>query len=63
MCTIAAAKVQRNYNCYNVYFNECLHFNECLQKNGRTKQMNVSCPAEWNNRMVGVTILSQPSYC
>ena len=24
MCTIADAKVQRNYNCYNVYFNECL---------------------------------------
>ena len=24
MCTIAGAKVQRNYNCYNVYFNECL---------------------------------------
>ena len=25
MCTIAGAKVQLNYNCYNVYFNECLH--------------------------------------
>ena len=25
MRTIATAKVQRNYNCYNVYFNECLH--------------------------------------
>ena len=24
MRTIATAKVQRNYNCYNVYFNECL---------------------------------------
>ena len=24
VCTIATAKVQRNYNCYNVYFNECL---------------------------------------
>ena len=24
VCTIADAKVQRNYNCYNVYFNECL---------------------------------------
>ena len=24
MCTIVDAKVQRNYNCYNVYFNECL---------------------------------------
>ena len=24
MCTIATAKVQRNYNCYNVYFNGCL---------------------------------------
>jgi len=24
MCTIAGAKVQRNYNCYNVYFYECL---------------------------------------
>ena len=24
MCTIALAKVQRNYNCYNVYFYECL---------------------------------------
>ena len=24
MCTIADAKVQRNYNCYNVYFYECL---------------------------------------
>ena len=23
-CTIAGAKVQENYNCYNVYFNECL---------------------------------------
>ena len=36
VCTIATAKVplgfaaslveERNYNCYNVYFNECLHF-------------------------------------
>ena len=25
MCTIADAKVRQNYNCYNVYFNECLH--------------------------------------
>ena len=24
MRTIATAKVQRNYNCYNVYFYECL---------------------------------------
>ena len=24
MCTIAVAKVQPNYNCYNVYFYECL---------------------------------------
>ena len=24
MCTIATAKVQINYNCYNVYFYECL---------------------------------------
>ena len=24
MCTIAGAKVQLNYNCYNVYLNECL---------------------------------------
>jgi len=24
MCTIARAKVQLNYNCYNVYFNGCL---------------------------------------
>ena len=23
--TIATAKVQRNYNCYNVYFSGCLH--------------------------------------
>ena len=28
MCTIALAKVQRNYNCYNVYFYECLPKNE-----------------------------------
>ena len=27
VCTIADAKVQRNYNCYNVYFNECLPLN------------------------------------
>ena len=25
MRTIADAKVQLNYNCYNVYFYECLH--------------------------------------
>jgi len=31
MCTIAVAKVQLNYNCYNVYFYECLHFYECLR--------------------------------
>ena len=24
MCTIATAKVLQNYNCYNVYFYECL---------------------------------------
>ena len=24
MCTIAGAKVQLNYNCYNVYFIVCL---------------------------------------
>ena len=27
MCTIATAKVQRNYNCHNVYFYECLLIN------------------------------------
>ena len=27
MCTIAGAKVQLNYNCYNVYFNGCLQSN------------------------------------
>ena len=32
MCTIALAKVQRNYNCYNVYFYECLLFIYALQK-------------------------------
>ena len=26
MCTIAGAKVQTGYNCYNVYFYGCLHF-------------------------------------
>ena len=26
VCTIAEAKVQLNYNCYNVYFNGCLHY-------------------------------------
>ena len=26
MCTIAVAKVQLNYNCYNVYFYECLQY-------------------------------------
>ena len=26
MCTIAGTKVHLNYNCYNVYFNECLLF-------------------------------------
>jgi hypothetical protein len=30
MCTIAGAKVQLNYNCYNVYLNECLRcFHTC----------------------------------
>jgi hypothetical protein len=30
MCTIAGAKVQLNYNCYNVYLNECLRlFDAC----------------------------------
>ena len=28
MRTIATAKVQRNHNCYNVYFNECLRNTE-----------------------------------
>lgn len=28
MCTIAGAKVQLNYNCYNVYLNECLRIDE-----------------------------------
>ena len=28
MCTIAGAKVQLNYNCYNVYSIECLHLNQ-----------------------------------
>ena len=32
MCTIATAKVQRNYNCYNVYFNECLRCNRLGQQ-------------------------------
>ena len=26
MCTIAGAKVQQNYNCYNVYSIECILF-------------------------------------
>ena len=36
MCTIADAKVRQNYNCYNVYFNECLPdtaINQIKQKN------------------------------
>jgi hypothetical protein len=32
MCTIALAKVQRNYNCYNVYFYECLPYNLIVKK-------------------------------
>ena len=28
VCTIAGAKVQLNYNCYNVYFIECLQNND-----------------------------------
>ena len=36
MCTIAGAKVQRNYNCYNVYFYECLLlFHTPLEESGR----------------------------
>ena len=31
MCTIAGAKVQLNYNCYNVYFNGCLLLNSTKQ--------------------------------
>ena len=34
MCTIAGAKVQLNYNCHNVYFNECLLPNWETSKNG-----------------------------
>ena len=32
VCTIAPAKVQLNYNCYNVYFYECLLSTAKLQK-------------------------------
>ena len=31
MCTIAGAKVQLNYNCYNVYFYECLRINNKIK--------------------------------
>ena len=33
MCTIADAKVRQNYNCYNVYFYECLPCFEHLVPN------------------------------
>ena len=32
MCTIADAKVRQNYNCYNVYFNECLRLSNAYFK-------------------------------
>ena len=32
MCTIATAKVQINYNCYNVYFYECLRISNATAK-------------------------------
>ncbi len=32
MCTIADAKVRQNYNCYNVYFNECLRLTIMTKK-------------------------------
>ena len=28
MCTIAGTKVHLNYNCYNVYFYECLRLSQ-----------------------------------
>jgi transposase len=31
VCTIATAKVQLNYNCYNVYFNGCLRFSKVIE--------------------------------
>ena len=34
MCTIADAKVRQNYNCYNVYFNECLRFKDVTGEGG-----------------------------
>ena len=36
MRTIATAKVQRNYNCYNVYFNECLRKKNMIIRNRTT---------------------------
>ena len=44
MRTIATAKVQRNYNCYNVYFNECLrlrHFLFIFFLNAKTRRRRV----------------------
>ncbi len=38
MCTIATAKVQRNYNCYNVYFNECLPKTDNIMKNQNSQK-------------------------
>ena len=38
MCTIATAKVQRNYNCYNVYFNECLRINAMMERTKETSE-------------------------
>ena len=42
MCTIALAKVQRNYNCYNVYFYECLRcegINSFVQMTSRCQSL------------------------
>jgi hypothetical protein len=40
MCTIADAKVRQNYNCYNVYFNECL----LIRKMGSENMIKISDP-------------------
>ena len=44
MCTIADAKVRQNYNCYNVYFNECLQIAGMWRKTTNASEKNKSSP-------------------
>ena len=63
MCTIAGAKVQLNYNCYNVYFNECLQIKRKNHKKEVKKSKESMTEPVSKSLLLFETVCSETPHC